>query len=302
MQPRIIGIVCKDAGAANQIAHYILNNPGNHIFALQEPALSIFTSILGSVENLKLQEIVKASSEVITGSGWTSDFELEGIQMAQKNGKKAVTHLDHWNNYLRRFTRHSELILPNEFWVSDEYSYNIASELFKGKDIVRKTDYYLQYQVKSVKNLKKAIVNPVDEKETNVLFLSEPLIAYSESGEVQRSDDGHTLELEFISLIKNAGIKYLETRIRPHPSEIRRKSTLQGLNISVSDTSTTPLSNDLAWADIVIGIDSYALFVSDNAGIPTVSVSCWIGREMTIPRGRVKSLQKDKLIEFLRAK
>ncbi len=302
MQPKLFGVICKDAGAANQVAHYILNNSGQYIFALQEPALSIFSSILGPIRNLNLEEVTQRADEIISGSGWESDFELEGIQRALRNGKKTVTHLDHWNNYLERFTRHSKVTLPDEFWVSDEHSMKIALDLFKDSKIVKKNDYYLQHQVREIRGLKSENLKSEHKKTKNVLFLSEPLIYYAKSGEVRLSDEGNTLKSEFISLIENAGIESLEIRVRPHPSEVSAKIELSGPDVSGAGSLNTPLSTDLAWADVVVGIDSYALFVSDKAGIPTVSISCWAGIDVAIPTGEIKFLQRTELIEFLRAK
>lgn len=302
MQPKLFGVICKDAGAANQVAHYILNNSGRYIFALQEPALSIFSSIVGPIKNLDLEEVTHRADEIISGSGWSSDFELEGIQRALRNGKKTATHLDHWNNYLERFTRQSKVTLPDEFWVSDEHSMKIATNLFKDSKIVKKNDYYLQHQVREIKGFKSENLKSEHRKTTNVLFLSEPLIYYAKSGEVQLSDEGSALKIEFISLIENAGIEFLEIRVRPHPSEVRAKRGLSGPDVSGTGSLNKPLSSDLAWADVVVGIDSYALFVSDNAGIPTVSISCWAGIDIAIPPGEIKFLQRNELIEFLRAK
>jgi hypothetical protein len=301
LQPQLIGVICKDAGAANQIAHYILNNPGRYIFALQEPALTIFSSILSQIRNLNVQEVVQTADEIITGSGWTSDFELAGIQMAIQNRKRTITHLDHWNNYVERFTRNLTVTLPDEFWVSDESAMQAAANLFRDTKIVRKNDYYLQHQVSTIKKLKSEKMNYEPKKTKNVLFLSEPLIDYAESGEFRLSDVGHRLRMEFMSSIKNAGIEYLEVRIRPHPSEMAGKLNPAIQDFIVSGSSSTPLSSDLAWADVVIGIDSYALFVSDNAGIPTASIANWAGIDASIPRGKIKFLRKSELMEFLRA-
>lgn len=301
MKSKIVGIISKDAGAANQIAHYILKNSGQFLFALQEPALSIFTQLLGDISILEIDEVVQASDEIITGSGWTSDFEWEGIRKGRKNGKKVITHLDHWINYMERFIRHSETILPDELWVSDEYSEKIAVGLFKETKVIRRPDYYLQNQLKQVNKFKLAQTKAEVRKKQRVLFLSEPRIEYSKSGEVTCINRGHDLEKEFISLIESSMINDLDIRIRPHPSEIKLETRNHFSKISKSDSLRTPLSIDLAWADIVVGIDSYALFVSDNARIPTVSIACWLGRDITIPRGNIKFLQKSELVEFLRA-
>lgn len=301
MKSKFVGIVSKDAGAANQIAHYILKNAGQYLFALQEPALSIFTQILGEISILELDEVVKTSNEIITGSGWTSDFEWEGIRKGRANGKKVITHLDHWNYYLERFIRQSETILPDELWVSDEYSEKIAVGLFKETKVIRQPDYYLQNQVNQVNELKSAQSKAEVRTKQRILFLSEPCIEYSKSGKVAFIDRGHDLEMEFISLIQSSLNTQFDIRIRPHPSQIKRETRNRFSKISVSDSLRTPLSVDLAWADVVVGIDSYALFVSDKAGIPTASIVCWLERDITIPRGKIKFLQKNELVEFLRA-
>jgi len=302
LHSKLIGVVCKDAGAANQIASYIMNNPGQYIFALQNPATSIFTEILGHVENTELDEVVKLSDEILTGSGWTSDFEWRGIREGRKNNKKVITHLDHWNNYRERFIRNFELNLPEELWVSDAYSLQIATLLFASTKIIRKPDYYLQAQIVRINEIRASEIQEERIEKSKVLFISEPLLDSTELGYLAQIDLGNVLKLEFLDLIDKSPNNNFEIRVRPHPSELRREAETRSLTGTVGLSPGASLSGDLAWADYVVGMDSYALYVADNARIPTVSIASWLGREITIPRGNIKFLQKNDLIELLSAK
>lgn len=302
MQSNCTGIICKDAGAANQIAHYVSNNPAEYRFSLQDPALTIFQNVLGDVSNQNFERALEESDQILTGTGWTSNFEWEGIRAGRITGKKVITHLDHWNNYRERFIRNSELILPDEIWVTDEYSELIAINLFVSTKIVRKTDYYLQHQVNEIVRLKSVKKDLAANPGKKILFLSEPLVCITESGLLFKNNEGEALKREFMALIENSRIRLLEIRIRPHPSEISQEKQLRISNILESDSLQNSLFMDLAWADIVVGIDSYALFVSDSAGLPTISIASWSGRSTKIPKGSIKFLGKSELVEFLNAK
>jgi hypothetical protein len=302
VQSKCIGIVCRDAGAANQIAHYVLNNPGEYRFALQDPALSIFVDILGNVANQNFEAVMTESDQILTGSGWTSNFEWEGMRAGRIKGKKVITHLDHWNNYRERFVRNSELILPNEIWVTDDYSETIAHESFPSTKIVRKSDYYLRHQIIEIEQLKSVKENSELESTKKILFLSEPLISTTNSEYFLENNEGEALKNEFMAAINRLGINLLATRIRLHPSEISKDKESNNFNISESDFRHNSLSADLAWADIVVGIDSYALYVSDCARIPTISIASWSGRSVTIPKGNIEFMSKNEFVEFLSAK
>lgn len=301
MQSNCTGIICKDAGAANQIAHYVLNNPAEYRFSLQDPALTIFKCVLGEVSNLDFEEALEDSEQILTGTGWTSYFEWEGIRAGRLTGKKVITHLDHWNNYRERFTRNSEIVLPNEIWVTDEYSEKIATKYFASTKIVRKTDYYLQHQVNEIVKLKTAKNKIEENSRKKILFLSEPLVTVTESEHLVQNDEGEALKNEFMAVINDSKCNLLEIRIRLHPSEILRERQSKISDIPESDSLRNSLFMDLAWADIVVGIDSYALYVSDSAGLPTISIASWVGRSTKIPKGTIKFLGKRELVDLLNA-
>ena len=302
MQPRLIGVICKDAGAANQIAHYISNNSNNYIYALLEPAFSIFKNVLGEVENHELSQVVELADELLTGTGWSSDFEWEGIRGGLKSKKKVVTHLDHWNNFRERFIRNTELILPEEIWVSDEYSMNIAQEQLIETKVIMKEDYFLQYQLDQISKLSTDDLGIRGGNKNRVLFISEPLIDITGCGEFTQVSGIPDLKHEFLSTIYETLSFIPNIRIRPHPSEKSEDFLQYESKKGVSISSEPMLATDLAWADFVVGIDSYALFVADNARIPTASISPWLNREISIPRGNIEFLERCELVGFLGGK
>ena len=300
MDQNVIGVICKDAGAANQISHYVLNNPANYIFALQEPALSIFEKLLGNIDNLGLKEAIKLADEILTGTGWTSNFELEGIREGLKNHKQVTTHLDHWNNYRERFQWEAEVILPDTIWVSDEYSMKIAQQQLIGTQIIRKVNYYLQHQLNQISKIRSARLTTPEDTKKRLLFISEPHINSSAGGKFERVEEKLDLKCEFLSAINRNQDSITNIRIRPHPSEKIEEFLHFESEARVEISSEPMLAPDIAWADLVVGMDSYALFVSDNARIPTASISSWANREMTIPKGNIKSVDRIGLVDFLR--
>ena len=75
----------------------------------------------------------------------------------------------------------------------------------------------------------------------------------------------------------NLSNKLAKIKLRPHPSEslnkydfIQKKYDHLVTEFTISKNSS--LHDDLAWADLVVGINSFALVVALCAKIPTMSI------------------------------
>ena len=88
---------------------------------------------------------------------------------------------------------------------------------------------------------------------------------------------------EFVAagyFLSNMGVlgvvpEQVQIRLRPHPSDVSGKYdevvyNHPSINISVSKDSL--LAEEIAWADLVVGCNSFALAVAITSGVPTMSV------------------------------
>ena len=73
-----------------------------------------------------MSEAIDKCSELLCGSSWKSELELEAILKAKLQNKKSRVFLDHWINYNERFCRNGEAITPDEFIVGDNEALLLA--------------------------------------------------------------------------------------------------------------------------------------------------------------------------------
>ncbi len=100
-------VVSHDAGGAEILSCWIkhLKIKEKIIYCLKGPAIGIFKKNIGSFENLNEKDIEKIKiKKIITGTSWDSDIEKKIILYGKKNKIFTCSFLDHWNNYLERFT------------------------------------------------------------------------------------------------------------------------------------------------------------------------------------------------------
>lgn len=78
-----------------------------------------------------------------------------------------------------------------------------------------------------------------------------------------------------------------EVRVRRHPSEIAGKyedvAAQWDLRSSVVGAKDRPLALDLAWADIVLGFTSYALYLASVCGLRCYSLAAMAGEPPSLP-------------------
>ena len=85
---------------------------------------------------------------------------------AKENNKYTIAVIDHWVNYLERFSFNGSSF-PDEIWVTDEEALKLAKNLFQIKIIYINNDYYnfVKFQI-GHKNLKSNYIvcmEPLDE-------------------------------------------------------------------------------------------------------------------------------------------
>ena len=93
----------------------------------------------------------------MTGTSWQSDLEIEAIKLANLQGKRSVSFLDHWVNYQQRFMRDGKVYFPDEIWVGDDSALKIAKEKLPGFNVKLKSNPYfedLKLQIDELKTSK----------------------------------------------------------------------------------------------------------------------------------------------------
>lgn len=255
-------IVAHDAGAAAHILAWLksgLLNIKNCKFCLDGPAAKLFRDKLFNLKLIPLEDILTNTKVLLTGSGWSSSLEYTARMMAKDNGVKSIAVIDHWMNYKERFIRNNLEILPDLIWVSDKYAYLEAKRCFPNIEIVEQRNDYIKSQIDEVLNY-----NFVNHKDmTNVLYLSEPLrdpwANVGKAGEFQALDF-------FIKSIPNLNLgENISIILKLHPSDPLDKydqwvSSISLTNIYIEKKKSLP--SLLAWSDVVVGCETYAMVVA----------------------------------------
>jgi hypothetical protein len=257
-----LAIVCHDAGAANYILSWLKVNSGMEFRAfMRGPALDLFCSLYPNVSLCNsLEEALEGAHCLITGTGWASDLEHVARQNAKSRGIFNVAVLDHWVNYSERFKRKNQVQLPDEIWVADCFALEIASSLFPSIKIIKKENHYVNFQVAKVQEA---------PKDGSILVLLEPV----------RNTWGRGCEGEFQALdyffenIKHVWPGHIsKVYLRPHPSEPANKYQAW---LDLHEIASLDMSFDVATAisraDVVVGVESFALTIALAAGRPTFS-------------------------------
>lgn len=259
----LIGIVGNDAGASNLLLAWVLNNPSlNYFFCLKGPAKKIFEEKELIYPLKDIEEIIENCNVIITGTSYHSMLEHNTRFRAKKLNILSISVIDHWCNYELRFIRNKQKVLPDIIWVFDEIAEDIAKNLFKDTKIQRQNNFYLEGLVKEITPLKKR--QPFEG--SRILYVLEPI---KEKSHIDELPYEYLVLDYFIEKINKLNLKQnIEIRLRLHPSENINKyddwiNNQNDYDISISSKKT--LSEDISWADIVIGYDTYALVVGSAA-------------------------------------
>jgi hypothetical protein len=294
---RKIGIISKDAGSANQIAWYVKNYPSNYLFALEEPAINIFESVLGPITNYGLEDLFLLSDELISGTGWQSDFEWAGIQRFVASSKKVTTYLDNWNDYSERFIREGVKVLPDVLWVSDLKAERKATLEFPNIPIVLQKNYYIESIRERRADFRRSLTK--ENGQSNVLYLTEPILEVESHNSISKNFSEFDALKLFLDEYELCDDLRLNLRIRFHPSEKQEKYAHMISDIERVKSDSIELAVDLAWADYVIGVDTYAMYVANQLDLPVATSATEIDFQGSIPWEDIVSLKKVGLRNFL---
>lgn len=257
-----IGVAIHDAGGAEQISWLLRNIPQKVLAYIAGPAQRIFRNAQLSFTQVDQLSEIMESDLIITGSGWMSKLEVDAIKEAKLRSIPCVTVLDHWVHYLERFGE-DEDGKPHLVAVTNSVALQIAQENFPNSVIWRLPDFQIENYREALKQVKK---NP-----TCVLILLEPA-STSDSIFAINNEVFENLVKSAILLKRVRGLR--SVRIRPHPSQLEDPFLLDGLKDLVGEFEISEggsLLMDLEDSEVVLGLSSYALYISAMCGIDTYS-------------------------------
>ncbi|BBU63723.1 hypothetical protein MSC49_36580 [Methylosinus sp. C49] len=195
------------------------------------------------------------AAALLSGTGWASDIEHLARIEAARLGIHSIGVIDHWANYAARFERNGFRQLPDEIWVADVQAEAIARRTFPQMQVFRRPNLYVREQLSRI--------GPPPGKE-RILYVLEPV----------RNDWGHGTPGEFqaldyalsrLTLFAPASNSILA--LRPHPSEsVEKYQAYADRHPYIRFDHAPDLSAAISDADIVIGVESFALTLALAAG------------------------------------
>lgn len=299
-----IAIVAHDAGSARLLFSWLTGLEEKVRFYVEGPAKRI---LIGNTDNniiidRSLEECIRNSDIVITGTGWTSDLEHKARVYAYEKNKTSIAVLDHWVNYRERFERNGKMLLPDGLWVADKEALDIARNCFKeqwveqldNKWLNKLSDKYFDLTEKKKKVAK-------NSEDLVLLYLLEPIRSRL-TGE-PNSEEFCALDywLEVLS-IKSEKIKQVQykskikLRLRMHPTEPEGKynkwiiENLNNWNIELDPYED--LAESLANADMAFGCETQALVAAIECHVPAFCTLPPGAGECRLPHKGLQKLTK----------
>ena len=289
-----IAIICHAAGGAEIISNWAVAQNATFYFVLSGPAVSIFRKLFGDIKILKIEEAIKNSDWTLCGSSWNSDLEKKAVLYAKELKKKVIVFLDHWICYEERLTFKGKSNLPSQIWVTDNYAYNIAREIFKKISIINVGNQYLDNQILKIKKINKS---DSDYKVSKILFVAENIREHAFLYHKDEKYWGYTEEEALIYFLDNIGKlknRIEKITIRLHPSDKKGKydwilNMKKYKNIFIS-SNKNELIYEINNCDLVVGCETMAMVLALHANKEVISCIPPKGRRCILPHKEIKYL------------
>lgn len=265
-----LAVVAHDAGATNLIIGWLVGRAGLNIRpCLSGPALKLWASKFGSIKSYSLEDCLAGASMLISGTSYDSITEHKARALAKNDKIFSVGVIDHWVNYKDRFLFNGDLVYPDEIWVSDERALNIANNFFSDVIVRQKPNTYLEKLVEKIKFMKSDF-SCIERN--RILYVLEPVRykvpANNLSGEFAALN-------YFINFRANIGIlDQDEIRLRLHPSDPPDKYNdwlVENSRLNISIDKEENLAKSIAWANTIVGCETYAMVVGLATGCRVIS-------------------------------
>ena len=266
-----VAVVAHNAGAANLIIAWLKDMPELKIqISVRGPAAKLFCESFPELINNNLSDAMNGAAILLSGTSRNTDFEHNSRLIARENDIKSIGVIDHWVNYEMRFNYNDTLILPDEIWVCDDYSYSLAISCFPKNLVQQKTNRYLVQAVDEINKISSTIERL--ENKTNILYVLEPFREFWQESDLPSEFQALNY---FINNIATLNTKTaIEIRLKPHPSDPHGKydewcNNHKSFDVSI-DTEHT-LHEQIAWADWVVGCETFAMVIALHANKKTLS-------------------------------
>lgn len=263
-----VAVAAHDAGAANLISGWLAEGTGMDVrITADGPARAIFDREWPALPTVPIEAALSGAAVLLSGTSGLSRLEHDARKMARAQSIPSIAVIDHWVNYPQRFRRGDEVVLPDAIWVGDEYAAALANQHFPGVAVHLKVNQYLARQVAEV-----TAAAAHQAGATRILYVLEP--ARSTWGREGLPGEFQALDF-FLRRLPSLGAGAGPViRLRPHPEDAPGKynqwiAAVQGYRVSLD--AGGPLSQAIAWADWVVGCETYAMVVALKAGRRVVS-------------------------------
>lgn len=270
----MLAVISHDAGGAEILSSFVRRNSQECLFVLDGPARKIFERKLGEIRSGSLEDVVSKATTVLCGTSWQSDLELRGIKLARLQGKPSAAFIDHWVNYLERFTCSGQLVLPDEILVGDSLAQALASDAFPGLPIRLVSNPYFKDIQEELAGL--SVQRVANSPTLSVLYVCEPVREHALKQYGNERYWGYVEEdalRYFLSGIEALGKPVDSVVIRPHPSESLDKYewAKTEYNVPIHIGGIKSLLEEIASSDVVVGCQSMAMVIGLLAGKRVVS-------------------------------
>ena len=265
-------VFCHDAGAANLIIEWLKDCNLEMKVCMEGPAKEIWKRNFPNKDLYPLDTVMDGVKTLLSGTGW-GGFEFIARNKAKRRNIKNIAVIDHWGNYKERFIKEEQEELPDMIIVSDKYAYQRAELIFPSILVVQLPNRYLAREAnKASLHRKKECQNPFE----NILIIAEPI--REKTSNINNYQEFESIDY-FINNLNKVPIHDNQVNIylRLHPSEpsvkydfIKKKYNNNHIKLDISRGKE--LFEDIAWADLVVGMNSFALTVAVNANVPTMSI------------------------------
>jgi hypothetical protein len=269
-----------DAGSAYHVAAFIkqkyhkIIHERNCVFKLGLPAKKVFSEILSKNEllSLKLVEQMPYSTKTaIIGTG--DGFECSELHSAVNSSARVFAIFDNWTDFDKRLSFKGNKLKVRGIIVTDKQARKLAEDLYPNISVRLFNNQIILY-LKSLKKDKLSV-------QKNLLLIHQP---FSENLVQLRSKKENLQNILRIlqteirifekSIEKTVDLSKIENKIvRIHPIIYTKFSNIKNQELTGYKISHNTLAEDLNKAGVVVGYDSYALYLAEKLNIKTIRLS-----------------------------
>lgn len=275
-------VVAHDAGAANLIISWLSAWKWPVRVCVQGPAKKLWEN---AFPNKRLfdtpEEAMQGCASLLTGTGWASSLEHDARRVGRRQSLYVAAVIDHWVNYPLRFERDGQTEWPDEIWLVDHWAERIARQTLPPLQIRRLENLYLRSQLTRI--------GPPPDDGT-LLYVLEPVRnnwGRGSTGEFQALD----YTLSNISKLNRQPIRKI--LLRPHPSEASDKyEEYLKVDARIVMDDSVDMAAAISQADIVVGVESFALVMALSAGRSVFSSLPPWAPTLRLPHPEIKQMRE----------